>query len=347
MPRAYVAHTYAPLPDRTKDHPTVHTTVALSTRQPTERSYRLKLIRPSARLLIQVNREGRNVQRRIAIVSQKGGVGKTTVAVTLAVGIARRLKKGQKLLFIDSDPSGNSTANLLGGRVPNKPGLTEVLLDDSPKLEALGKIVQEAIRPSRYPCIDLLPAHRSLAHCAAWLADQTGRENRLRNALSTLDDAYTLLLIDSSPAETLVSINAIHAAEELIVPVDLAGVYSVMGLAAVEDTIARIKRHCAHPTLALIGLVLTRVMKNRPAADLEGNFAKLRRFGLLNRHPVRVPSSPCRSHFQTVLEFAPKSPAGMAFEALVTEVLGTHERKTRVPARGGSIEPRKRKRRAS
>jgi chromosome partitioning protein len=288
------------------------------------------------------------MQRRIAIASQKGGVGKTTVAVTLAVGIARRLKKGQGgLLFIDSDPSGNSTANLLSGKLPNKPGLTEILLDDSPKLEELGKIVQEAIRPSRYPGIDLLPAHRSLAHCAAWLADQPGRENRLRNALSTLDGGYSLVLIDSSPAETLVTINAIHAAEELIVPVDLAGVYSVMGLAAIEETITRIKRHCAHPTLALIGLVLTRVMKGRPARELE---AQLRSsygelvYSTLIPFASQVPLA--EAHFQTVLEFAPKSPAAVAFEALITEVLG-HGRNARLPARSRSVETGKRKRRAS
>lgn len=286
--------------------------------------------------------------RRIAIVSQKGGVGKTTVGTTLAVGIARRLKRGQRLLFIDADASGNSTANLLSGKLPGNPTLTDVLLDDSTEVDELAAVVQEAIRPSRYPGIDLLPAHRSLSDCTVWLTDMAGRENRLRNALDTVGDPYAIALIDSSPAETLVSVNAIHAAEELITPVDLAGVYSVMGLAAVEETIARIKRHLRHPELALIAIVLTRVMKNRASRELEQQLRET--YGDLvvrSTIPFATQVQVAEAHFQTVLEFAPKSTAAAAFEALVTEVLGNHGRKSRVASRSSSVNARTRKRRAS
>lgn len=286
--------------------------------------------------------------RRISVVSQKGGVGKTTVSVTLAVAMARRMAKGRRLLFIDGDPSGNSTASLTGGQSPSTPGLTEVLLDDSLEPEDLEEIVRQSIRPSRYPGIDLLPSHRSLVNCAILLTNEPGRENRLRNALDALGDSYDVVLIDSSPAETLVSWNAIHAAEELIIPVDLAGVYSIMGLAAVEETIARIRRHCAHPTLAVIGLVLTRVIKSAAARELE---AQLRQsYGKLV-FTSTIPFAPqvplAEAHFQTVLEFAPRSAAALAFEALTMEVLGNHGRKPRVSARSHSVGTGKRKRRAS
>ena len=87
--------------------------------------------------------------RTIAVVNHKGGVGKTTTALSLAVGMARRLRKGRRLLVIDGDSQGNATTTLLDGKAPNKPTLTQVLLDDVD--------VSEAIRPSRYPGIDLLP----------------------------------------------------------------------------------------------------------------------------------------------------------------------------------------------
>ena len=109
--------------------------------------------------------------RTIALVNHKGGVGKTTVALNLAVGMAQRLKKGRRVLFIDGDAQGNGTTTLLDGRAPNKPTLTQVLLDDAD--------ASEAIRPSRFAGIDILPADASLADCTVWLADQIGRPSMM------------------------------------------------------------------------------------------------------------------------------------------------------------------------
>ena len=113
--------------------------------------------------------------RKLALVNHKGGVGKTTTALGLAIGVSRRLRKGRRVLFIDGDSQGNASSTLLDGKAPNKPTLTQVLLDEAD--------ASEAIRPSRCPGIDLLPADSTLADCTVWLADQIGRENRLRTAL--------------------------------------------------------------------------------------------------------------------------------------------------------------------
>jgi chromosome partitioning protein len=252
--------------------------------------------------------------RTLAVVNHKGGVGKTTTALNLAVGIARRLKKGRRLLFIDGDSQANATATLLDGKAPNRPTLTQVLMDDDD--------VHEAIRPSRCPGVDLLPADSTLADCTVWLADQIGREQRLRAALQSVGDPYDLIIVDAPPAMSLVSVNILHAVDQLVVPVD-AGMYSVMGLAKLQETVDTIRKRLSHPDLCIVGLVLTRVMKNRPTRDLE---AQLRQtYGPLVYKSV-IPFSPqvevAACHFRTILEYAPKSPVAVAFEALVTEVLG-------------------------
>jgi chromosome partitioning protein len=267
--------------------------------------------------------------RTLAVVNHKGGVGKTTTSLGLAIGIARRLRKGRRVLVIDGDSQGNASTTLLDGKAPNKPTLTQVLLDEAD--------ASEAIRPSRCPGIDLLPADLSLADCTVWLADQIGREQRLRTSLQSIGDPYDLIIVDAPPAMSLVSVNILHAVDQLLVPVD-AGVYGVMGLAKLQETVDKIKRHLSHPELCIIGMVLTRVMKNRPTRDLE---AQLRQtYGTLVYKSV-IPYSPqvevAACHHRTILEYAPKSPPALAFESLVTEVLGNGRKRTSAPrSRGGN-----------
>jgi chromosome partitioning protein len=266
--------------------------------------------------------------RRIAVVNLKGGTGKTTTSLALAVGIANRLKKG-RVLFLDGDAQGNASTCLMDGATPRPPTLTEVMMDEAD--------ITEAIRPSRHPKIDIIPATTSLADCTAWLADQIGREQRLRTALQTVDDSYELAILDAPPALSLVSVNCLNAAEELLVPLE-AGLYSILGVARLQETIDKIKRHLANPDLHILSLVLQRVMKNRATRELE---AQLRAsYGKLVCSSV-IPYSAdvplAEAHFRTVLEFAPKSPAAVAFEALITEVM-KHGRKKRGARRPGRID---------
>ena len=275
--------------------------------------------------------------RRLAVVNHKGGTGKTTTALNLAVGLAERLKKG-RVLFIDGDAQSNATMTLLDGKTPSKPTLTEVLLDECD--------VAEAVRASRHPKIDLLPSNASLADCTVFLADVLGREQRLRSALQEVTDSYELVVIDAPPAMSLVSVNILHAVDELLVPVD-CGIYSVMGLARLQDTVAQIRKHLAHPELAIIGLLLQRVMKNRASRELEDQLRST--YGELvykSVIPYAADVELAAAHHRTVLEYAPKSPAAKAFGSLITEVM-QHGRKKSDAAGSRRVDPARKKRRSA
>ena len=236
--------------------------------------------------------------RTIAVVNHKGGVGKTTVALAIAVGMARRLKKGRRVLVVDGDSQANATTTMLDGKAPNKPTLTHVLMNDADP--------SEAIRPSRVSSVDILPADSTLAECTIWLTDQLGREKRLRIAMQSIGDPYDLVLIDAPPTMSLVSVNVLHAVNELLVPVD-AGLYSVMGLGRLQQTVEKIRRHLIHPELCIIGLILTRMMKHRGAHELEAQLRET--YGSLVYKTV-VPYSPqvelATARHRTVLEYSPR-----------------------------------------
>ena len=146
-----------------------------------------------------------------------------------------------------------------------------------------------------------------------------------------------MVIVDSPPAMSLITVNVLHAVEELLVPVD-AGAYAVMGLARLQETVDRIKKHLAHPDLAIIGVVLTRAMANRATRELEGELREA--YGKLvyaTVIPYGTQVELAAAHHRTVLEYAPKSPAAVAFEALITEVVGKHGRKKLDARRSGRV----------
>ncbi len=257
--------------------------------------------------------------RVIGITNLKGGSGKTTVALCLAVGLARQLAKGRRLLIVDADPQGNASLTMLEGAVPSDPTLTAVLLDET---EAA-----EAVRPSRLAGIDLIPADGSLAECTLLLADQLGRELRLKTALQSIQDRYDICIIDAPPQMSLISINVLNAASELIVPVD-PGIYSASGLGKLQDTVEQVRKHLAHPELAIIGLILTKLTQTKAARDFERQLRE--HYGPLV-YAATIPyavrfEEACARH-RTVLELS-ASPASEAFERLVKE-LTKHGTRTR------------------
>ena len=248
--------------------------------------------------------------RTIAVVNLKGGSGKTTTALNLAVGAAARRRR---VLLIDADPQSNASLTLLDGGAVDEPTLGNVLLDQA---EAA-----EAIRPSRAQRVDILPADARLADAALLLAEQLGRERRLRSALQSVEGDYDLVVVDAAPQLSLVTINVLNAVGELIVPVD-AGLYSIVGLGRLEETIDQVRRFLDNRELRIAGLVLTRAHHNRATRDLERQLREA--YGdLVYRttipHSVRVEEAHARH--RTVLEFAPKSPPALAYDRLLMEVL--------------------------
>ena len=215
-------------------------------------------------------------KRSIAVVNLKGGSGKTTTALCLAVGFARRKRR---VLLIDGDPQANATLTMLNGQAADGPTLGQVLLDQAGAVEA--------IRPARLPRIDILPADGSLADSALLLTEQLGRERRLRSALRPVEDDYDLIVIDAPPQLNLVTINILNFVNDLLVPVD-AGLYSIMGLNRLQDSVNQVRHYLDNRRLRIAGLVLTRAHHNKATRDIEAQLREA--FGPLV-HQTVIPHS--------------------------------------------------------
>jgi chromosome partitioning protein len=259
--------------------------------------------------------------RSIAVANLKGGSAKTTTALCLAVGAAMR---GRRVLLLDSDPQGNSSAVMLDGWPAADPTLSHVLLD---QVEP-----HEAIRSTRIEGLDVLPADGKLADATLVLADQLGRERRLRVALETISGDYDLVVVDAAPQLSLVGINVLNAVGELLVPVD-AGAFSISGLTRLQESIEQVRRYLDNHALKIGGLVMTRTHANRATRDilnqLRGAFGALV-YQTTIPHSVRVEEAHARH--RTVLEYAPKSAPALAYQALVSEVLDDVQTGTWNPA---------------
>jgi chromosome partitioning protein len=258
--------------------------------------------------------------RSIAVVNLKGGSGKTTTALCLSVGMARR---GLRTLLVDADSQGNASLTMLDGAAADPPTLGNVLLGQAD--------ADAAIRPTRVEGLDLLPADARLADAALMLADQIGREHRLRVALGRLEGRYDAAVVDCPPQLSLVTVNVLAAVRELLVPVD-AGIYSVAGLAQLQQSVADVRQFLGNRDLAIGGLLLTRAHNNRATRDIADQLRAA--YGpLVFRasipHSVRVEEAHARG--LTVLEFAPGSTSARAYDEFLTEVLDDGE-----PEQGGA-----------
>jgi chromosome partitioning protein len=249
--------------------------------------------------------------RRIAVMNSKGGSGKTTTAISLAVGMARRRLR---VLLVDADAQSNATLTMLDGRGADPPTLGNVLLDQ------VG--AGEAIRPTRIDGLDILPSDSRLADAALMLAEQLGREHRFRRALDRLEGDYDVVLVDCPPALSLVTVNVLAGVGELLVPVD-AGIYAVSGLAQLQQAVADVREYLGNRALRIGGLLMTRTHNNRATKDIAEQLRAA--FGpLVYRasipHSVRVEEAHARN--LTVGEFAPTSAPALAYQALLAEILG-------------------------
>jgi chromosome partitioning protein len=267
--------------------------------------------------------------RRIGFVSEKGGVAKTTTAINVAVGLARR---GHRTLLVDVDPQANASLVLTEGRGAGPPTLAAVLLDQA---EAI-----DAIRPTAVAGLELLPADVSLADAGLALADQIGRERRLRVALEEVEGRYDFVLLDTSPQRSLLTVNALCYIAEAIVPVD-PGLFALAGLGQLQAAVEEVRRYLDNRALRIAGLVLTRTANNNVSRDVE---AQLRgTFGALV-HAAAIPTNAkveeAHSRYQSVLDYAPRSAGAKAYAALVEEIIAHgHRTKDGVgDARGGPVQ---------
>jgi chromosome partitioning protein len=248
--------------------------------------------------------------RRIAVANLKGGVSKSTTAACLAVELARRK---HRVLAIDLDGQANLTWTLFVGKGAAPPTIGAVLMRQAS--------VEDAIRPTGTRGLDLLPADAALGGVNIALAQELGRDTRLRSALAAVEDRYDFAVIDTGPTLTTLLVNGLVAASEVLVPTDPA-VFAVLGLVELQNIVAEVAEAYANPGLHITGLVLAKVPRNNVARDVEAQLRE--RFGTLVMQatiPLAAAVEEAHSRGLTVLDHAPRSPAAAAYRALTEEVL--------------------------
>ncbi len=180
----------------------------------------------------------------LAVVNQKGGVGKTTTVVNLAASLA---EKGKRTLIIDCDPQGNCTTGL--GYIP------ETVNSSVYDVVVLGQPITSATIPTAVENLWLVPATLQLAGAEIELVGLPRREYRLSYALEALDDVYDYILIDCPPSLGLLTLNAIVASVGLVVPIQCE-FYALQGLSLLSHTISLV-RQSLKPSLVIVGIVMT------------------------------------------------------------------------------------------
>lgn len=180
----------------------------------------------------------------IAIVNQKGGVGKTTTAINLSAALG---EEGRRVLLVDADPQANSTSGLGVDKRSIHCSLYTVLSGEAR--------AEEAVMPLRFPGLSLLPSDAELAGTEVELVGAQRRENRLKAVLAPLREAYDYILIDCPPSLGLLSLNALCAADTVLIPIQCE-YYALEGLSQLMATMRQVKR-LYNPTLDIEGVLLT------------------------------------------------------------------------------------------
>ena len=260
--------------------------------------------------------------RIIAIANQKGGTGKTTTAINLAAGLARKLNN-KRVLFIDIDPQANATAVFLG--VPFAAGprqstvntVYEVIIEGA-DIELTTQKINLETDSSIVATLDILPAHLELAAAELELVTVFERERKLSQALSSIINNYHFIIIDCPPSLGLLTINALMAATEVIIPVD-AGFFPLIGLGLLQRTIEMVK--AANPTLQISGIIPN--LADHTALARDTHTQLLETFGklVLPVIPRRVAIGEAHAAGQDIFGYGNKGDSLQAYNELVEEVI--------------------------
>ena len=246
--------------------------------------------------------------RIIAVVNQKGGVGKTTSAVNLTAALT---EAGKKVLLCDFDPQANATSGLGLDKRKVKRSVYDVVVGDAPVTDTIVKT----------PFGDVLPSSADLAGAAVELLSVPEPNYRLRNALNQIRDGYDVILIDCPPSLELLTINALAAADSILVPVQCE-YYALEGLADLMNTLRLMKKRI-NPGLEIFGVALTMFdgrtnFSNQVAQEVRRHFPG-KVFATVIPRNIRLAEAP--SHGLPVTVYDRSSRGAEAYRAMTEEIL--------------------------
>ena len=258
----------------------------------------------------------------LAISNQKGGVGKTTTAISLAAALA---EKGSRVLLVDLDPQGNATSGLGAGK-DQPQSVYGVLVREEP--------LRSAVRPTAVAGLDLLPSSLEMAGAEVELVPLMAREFRLREALRD-EKEYDTVLIDCPPSLGLLTVNALVAADAVLVPVQCE-YYALEGLAQLLATIDAVRQRL-NAKLEVLAIVLT-MEDRRNRLSMQVTEEVIRHFPALVarvRIPRAVRLAEAPSHGQPINIYDPGSRAAQAYADLAQEI--SMRLQARVPIALGGV----------
>ena len=247
----------------------------------------------------------------IAIANQKGGVGKTTTTVNLAACLAQQ---GRKVLMLDADPQGNATSGLGFDKRDIKKCVYDTLVNDV--------LMQEVLLHSDYKNLDVIPATIQLAGAEIELVSLMNREGRLKNALERVKHNYDYVLIDCPPSLGLLTINALTAANSVLLPIQCE-FYALEGVSQLMNTIRLVQRNL-NPALKLEGVVMTMFdQRTNLSVDVVD---EVKKYFNTKMYRTIIPRNVCLSeapsHGQPIITYDPKSKGALLYQELAKEVLG-------------------------